>query len=112
MLAFPGAGQVSAAEIQALTKTLRGQKVASLKQSSLIALATAAHLCLEGEAGEHWTGLAKQEQQLKSVVSEGTVLQKTDQHIFYRASLKSDKNILYSLVLYCFMHKGCAPFKY
>lgn len=49
-------------------------QIARLKQSSLIALATAAYFSLEGEAAEHWTGLAKQEQQLRDVASEGAYL--------------------------------------
>lgn len=65
------AGVVSAAEISALTETLQGSQTATLKHSSLIALARASALCLEGKTADNWTGLMKQEQQLAALAPEG-----------------------------------------
>lgn len=70
------AGSVSAAEIRALTGVLCASHETAPECRSLIAVATACAMSLEGEAGETWTALHKQEQQLAAISAEGTNLKK------------------------------------
>lgn len=66
------AGQVSPLEVRSLCEALLTSTDIAQQHSSLLALALAAALSLEGGNGEEWTGLMKQEQQLTAVSTEGS----------------------------------------
>lgn len=68
-------GSVSVSEIRALRTALSQSQHVASKHSSLVTLALAAESALEGSAAEHWSAMAKQEQQLVALCTEGLCLE-------------------------------------